>query len=150
MPGLGARDVGAGRRCTAPGIRGPRLDNRGVAALFRGNGMRIALARVLVTVGELRRGNGRKNETRAEASRPLRPQPGTQTRPETFVRDTRGGQLVAPQLRVAGLCLRQLQKKILAQRISLRGRKRRIEFGAIDLVAEIFSIALDVGLHTSA
>jgi len=69
MPWLGARDVGAWRRCAAPGVCGHCLDHRRVAALLGGNDMRIALARVLVTVGDFRRGNGRENEARAEASR---------------------------------------------------------------------------------
>jgi hypothetical protein len=63
-------DVGAGRRCAAPGLCGHCLDYRRVAALFGGNGVRIVLARVLVTVGEFRRSNGRENEARAESSRP--------------------------------------------------------------------------------
>lgn len=96
----------------------------------------------------LRGSNGRENEAGAEMTRQLRQQAGTQPRHETFIRDTRGVQLVAPQLRVASLCLRQLQKEVLAQRISFRGGERRVELGAIELVAEIFPIALDVGLHT--
>ena len=104
--------------------------------------MRIALTRVLVTVGELGRSNGRENEAGAEASRQLRRQAGAQIRHEAFVKDTRSGQLVASQLRVPGLRLR------LAQRIWLRGGKHRIEFGAIGPVTEIFPIALDVALHT--
>ena len=105
MPGFGARDVGAWRRCAAPRVCGHSLDHRCVAALLSGNGMRIALTRVLVTVGELRRGNGRKNEARTETSRQLRQHAGAQTRHEAFVKDTRGGQLFAPQLRVARLRL---------------------------------------------
>src|ERR1700681_3341497 len=85
MPGLGTRDVRVHRRSTAARIGGHCLYYRGVATLLRRNAVRIALAGVLVAVGGLWRGDGRKNEARAESPRELRRQPGPKSGHEALM-----------------------------------------------------------------
>ncbi len=147
MPGFGAGDIGADGRSGAAGIGGHRLHHRGMAALLGGDGMRIALAGVLVAVGELRRGDGGQHEARAEALRQPGQQTGAQVRCEALVMHPRRRQLVAPQLGVAALRLRQLQEQVLAHRVFLRGGQGRVERGAVQFVAQIVAVAFDVFGH---
>src|SRR5258708_9425558 len=48
---------------------------------------------------------------------------------------------------MAGLGLRQLQEQVLAQGISFGGSQRRIERGAVELVAQVVSISFDICIH---
>src|SRR6202035_4635982 len=108
MPWFGAGDIGPDRSVVARvGRHG--LDHGRMAAFLGRNGMRITLAGVLVAVGEFRRCKRRQHEARAESLRQFREQPGAEVWDEPVVVNSGSLQLVAPQLSVAGLGLRQLQ-----------------------------------------
>src|ERR1700716_292731 len=98
-----------------------------MAALFGGDSLRVPLTRILVAVGDFRRRDAGKDEARTEAPGELRQQPGAQARHEMLILEAGFRQLVAPQLRVVALRLRQLQEEVLAQRISLRRGKSGVK-----------------------
>ena len=110
---------------------------------------RVRLAGILIAVSKLSGRDCRQHEARTESLCKAREDARAQRRRESLGIDASGSELLAPQLRVPGFGLRQLQEKILAGRVDLGRGQCRVQRRAVQLFPEVLLVACDVRSHRS-
>jgi hypothetical protein len=143
MPGLGATDV-ASQAARAMRRPGDRFYDRGVTALFGGDRRRVGLTQIFAAIVELRRGDSRQHEARAEAAREYADDARAQRGRERHIGDSGSSELVAPEAGVARFGCGELQEDVAPIRVDLGGSERVVERRAVQLVDEVGAKSGDV------